>query len=146
MIYADDFVCCFQNKGEAERLYERLKNRMKHFGLELEESKSRLIEFGRYAEERCRANGKKPETFTFLGFTHYCSRSRNGKFRVKRRTSRKKCKEVNRKIAKMRNLPLPEIFKKLNQMLVCYYLYYGIIDNTERIGVFSLEVRKSLFF
>ena len=74
----------------------------------------------RYAEERCKAKGKRPETFTFLGFTHYGSRSRNGKFRVKRRTSRKKfakkCKEVHRGIAKMRNQPLPEIIKKLNQM------------------------------
>lgn len=150
IVYADDFVCCFQNKDEAEDFYERLKNRMKHFGLELEESKSRLIEFGRYAEERSRADGKKPGTFTFLGFTHYCSRSRNGKFRVKRRTSRKKfgkkCKEVHRKIGKMRNLPLPEMIKKINQMLVGYYHYYGITDNSERIGTFSLEVRKSLFF
>ena len=150
IVYADDFVCCFENKDAAENFYERLKHRMKHFGLELEESKSRLIEFGRYAEERCKANGKKPETFTFLGFTHYCSRSRNGKFRVKRRTSRKKfrkkCKEVHRGIAKMRNQPLPEIIKKLNQMLVGYYHYYGITDNSERIGAFSFEVRKSLFY
>ena len=150
IVYADDFVCCFQNKDEAENFYERLKHRMKHFGLELEESKSRLIEFGRHAQERSRANGKKPETFTFLGFTHYCSKSRNGKFRVKRRTSKKKfgkkCKEVHREIAKMRNLPLAEIIKKLNQMLVGYYHYYGITDNSERIGAFSYEVRKSLFF
>ena len=150
IVYADDFVCCFQNKDEAENFYERLKHRMKHFGLELEESKSRLIEFGRYAEEKCRANGEKPKTFTFLGFTHYCSKSRNGKFRVKRRTSRKKfakkCKEVHRRIAKMRNLPLPEIIRKLNQMLAGYYHYYGITDNSERIRAFSFEVHKSLFF
>lgn len=98
---------------------------MKHFGLELEETKSRLIEFGRYAGERSGKEGKKPETFAFLGFTHYCSQSRNGKFRVKRRTNKKKfakkCREVNRKIAQMRILPLPKIIKKLNQMLVGYY-------------------------
>ena len=51
VVYADDFVCCFQHKKEAEQFYARLKKRMGHFGLELEESKSRLIEFGRYAEE-----------------------------------------------------------------------------------------------
>ena len=150
IVYADDFVCCFQNKDEAEEFYERLKHRMKNFGLELEESKSRLIEFGRHAQERSMVNGKKPETFTFLGFTHYCSKSRNGKFRVKRKTSRKKfqkkCKEVHREIAKMRNLPVAKIIKKLNQMLVGYYHYYGITDNSERIGAFSNEVRKSLFF
>ena len=74
VVYADDFVCCFQYKKEAEQFYARLKKRMRHFGLELEESKSRLIEFGRYAEENRRQKGEgKPETFTFLGFTHYLS-------------------------------------------------------------------------
>ena len=150
VVYADDFVCCFQYRDEAELFYERLKHRMKHFGLELEESKSRLIEFGRCAEERCRKNGKKPETFTFLGFTHYCSKSRNGKFRVKRKTSKKKfakkCKEVHRRIAEMRTQPVGEIIKKLNEMLVGYYHYYGITDNSKSINDFCFKVRRSLFF
>lgn len=61
------------------------------FGLELEPSKTRLIEFGKYAEEnRKKINQGRPETFDFLGFTHYCSKSRNGWFRVKRKTSKKK--------------------------------------------------------
>ena len=63
---------------------------MGSFGLSLEEEKSRLIEFGRYAEDNCAENGTRPETFTFLGFTHYCSKSKSGRFRVKRKTSRKK--------------------------------------------------------
>lgn len=67
-----------------------------------------LIEFGRFAEEACRKRGKKPETFNFPGFTHYCSKSRNGKFRVKRKTSRKKfakkCKEVHKLIGTMRQM------------------------------------------
>ena len=150
IVYADDFVCCFQYKKEAEEFYERLKHRMMHFGLELEESKSRLIEFGRYAEERCGKNGKKPGTFTFLGFTHYCSKSRNGKFRVKRKTSRKKfakkCREVHREIARMRILPLAQIMKKLNQMLTGYYHYYGITDNSKGIGNFYFRVKGSLFY
>lgn len=150
IVYADDFVCCFQYKEDAEQFYERLKHRMRHFGLELEESKSRLIEFGRYAEERRRKDGKKPETFTFLGFTHYCSRSRNGKFRVKRKTSKKKfakkCREVHRKIAEMRILPLPMIIKKLNRMLVGYYHYYGITDNSKGINDFCFRVSRSLFY
>ena len=151
IVYADDFVCCFQYKEDAEVFYERLKRRMKHFGLELEESKSRLIEFGRYAEENRRKRGHgKPETFTFLGFTHYCSRNRNGKFRVKRKTSKKKfakkCREVHRKIAEMRTKPLPEIVKKLNQILVGYYHYYGITDNSKALRNFSFRVHRSLFF
>ena len=150
IVYADDFVCCFQYREEAEEFYERLKRRMKHFGLELEENKSRLIEFGRYAVERREKEGKKPETFAFLGFTHYCSQSRNGKFRVKRKTNKKKfakkCREVHRKIAQMRILPLQEIIKKLNQMLVGYYHYYGITDNSKGINDFYYRVQKSLFY
>ena len=111
--YADDFVVCFQYKSDAEWFYERLKHRMGHFGLSLEEEKSRLIEFGRYAKERCSKSGTKPGTFTFLGFTHYCSKSKNGRFRVKRKTSRikfnKKCKEVRQKIRSMRANKLKDI-------------------------------------
>lgn len=150
IVYADDFVCCFQHREDAERFYERLKHRMKHFGLELEESKSRLIEFGRYAGERREKDGKKPETFTFLRFTHYCSRSRNGKFRVKRKTSKKKfakkCKEVHRKVAEMRTLPLPQITRKLNEILVGYYHYYGITDNIKGTNDFCYRVKRSLFY
>lgn len=150
VVYADDFVCCFQYKTEAEQFYERLKHRMEHFGLELEKEKSRLIEFGRFAEKECRKRGKKPETFTFLGFTHYCSKSKNGKFRVKRKTSRKKfarkCKEVHRLIGTMRQMRLKDIIAKLNQILVGYYHYYGITDNSQRIGAFRYNVMKSLFY
>ena len=150
IVYADDFVCCFQYKEDAEEFYERLKHRVMHFGLELEESKSRLIGFGRHAQERSRKNGKKPETFTFLGFTHYCSKSRNGKFRVKRKTNKKKfakkCREVHRAIAKMRILPLSQIIKRLNQILVGYYRYYGITDNFKGIDGFYYRVRRSLFY
>ena len=92
-IYADDFVCCFQRKSDAEKFYILLQERLKMFGLELEMSKTRLIEFGKYAEENRKEKGLgKPETFDFLGFTHYCSRSRGGWFRVKRKTSKKKFK------------------------------------------------------
>lgn len=151
VVYADDFVVCFQYKDDAEKFYELLKRRMKHFGLSLEEEKSRLIEFGRFAEENRQRRGEgKPETFTFLGFTHYCSRSRNGKFRVKRKTSRKKytkkCKEVHRKIKGMMTWKLADIIKCVNQILAGYFHYYGITDNINSIGRFRYEVEKSLFY
>jgi len=148
--YADDFVVCFQYKSDAEQFYERLKHRMGYFGLSLEEEKSRLIEFGRFAQERCAKRGTKPETFTFLGFTHYCSQGKNGKFRVKRKTSRKKfakkCKEVHRLIGSMRTLTMEEIILKLNRILTGYYHYYGITDNTPSIKKFRYNVLKSLFY
>ena len=151
VVYADDFVVCFQYKDDAEKFYEMLKRRMKHFGLSLEEEKSRLIEFGRFAEENRRRKGKgKPETFTFLGFTHYCSRSKNGKFRVKRKTSKKKftkkCKEIHRKIKSMRIWELKDMIKRVNQILVGYFHYYGITDNAKSIARFRHEVEKSLFY
>lgn len=151
VIYADDFVVCFQYEAEARAFYERLKHRMEHFGLSLEEEKSRLIEFGRFAKrDRQRRGEGKPETFTFLGFTHYCSESQNGRFRVKRKTARKKfskkCKEINRRIRDMRIWPVKDIIAKLNQILVGYYHYYGITDNSKSLGNFQYRVEKSLFY
>ncbi len=150
VVYADDFVCCFQNKREAEEFYEHLKHRMEYFGLKLEEKKSRLIEFGRFAGQNASKRGRKPETFQFLGFTHYCSKSKNGKFRVKRKTSKKKfvkkCREIHKLIGTIRHLGLKEITAKLNQILVGYYHYYGITDNSDRITAFRYRVMKSLFY
>lgn len=140
VVYADDFVVCFQYKEEAIRFYERLKNRMSYFGLELEEDKSRLIEFGRFAEENCKRKGNKPETFNFLGFTHYCSKAKNGRFRVKRKTSKKKMakksKEIHERIKTMRNCKVADIVQKLNQILIGYYHYYGITDNGNGLNNF----------
>ena len=104
VVYADDFVVTFQHKNEAEWFYNRLKRRMGNFGLQMEEQKTRLIEFGRFAEQNSqKRRHKAAETFTFLGFTHYCSTSKGGWFRVKRKTSRKKfskkCREMNREIS-----------------------------------------------
>ena len=115
---------------------------MEHFGLSLEKEKSRLIEFGRFAEERCsRRYGKKPETFTFLGFTHNCSKSRNGKFRVKRKTSEKKfnkkIKEMDKEIRErltVFGLRAPEVIKWLNQVLVGYFHYLRYYRQPEDAG------------
>ena len=97
--YADDMVLCFQYKSEAEKTYKLLKERLRKCGLEFAEDKTRLITFGRLAfrnYEKTKLN--KPDTFDFLGFTHYCSKSKNGKFRVKRKTSRKKFKQKYRSL------------------------------------------------
>ena len=150
VVYADDFVATFQYKSEAEWFYEWLKRRMEHFGLSLQEEKSRLIEFGRFAEDNCKKKGTKLETFTFLGFTHYCSKSKNGKFRVKRKTSKKKfakkCKEVHAMLGTMRGEKLKDIIGKLNQILTGYFHYYGVTDNSDRISAFRYNVMKSLFY
>lgn len=148
VLYADDFVVCFQYREDAEEFYKRLKHRMGYFGLSLEEEKSRLIEFGRYAGKG-RDQTRRPETFEFLGFTHYCSQSRNGRFRVKRKTSRKKLakktREVHKRIKEMRHMPVKEIIGKLNQILAGHYQYYGITDNINSLSQFLYRVTRSLF-
>lgn len=151
VVYADDFVVCFQYKEEAEQFYELLKKRMKVFGLEMEESKTRLIEFGRNAEQNRKARGEgKPETFEFLGFTHYCSKSRGGWFRVKRKTSKKKfakkCRELSQTMRAMRTWRLTDIFRKTNQILIGYYHYYGITDNGKSLQRMKRKVENLLFY
>ena len=98
--YADDFVCCFERKEEAEWFYKELKERMATFKLELAEEKSKIIMFGKHAAKECMKEGKtQPETFDFLGFTHYCSTDKSKtRYRVKRKTSKKKAKASRKKI------------------------------------------------
>jgi len=119
-------------------------------GLSLEEEKSRLIEFGRFVSDNCAKRGTKPQTFDFLGFTHYCSKSRDGRFRVKRKTSKKKVskklKEIHQRIGKMRSMKIKDIVKKLNEILIGYYHYYGITDNLRYVRNFKYEVLKSLYY
>ena len=89
--FADDAVIGFQHRWEAERFLSEMKDRLGRFHLELNTEKTRLIEFGRFAETtRARRKEGKPETFDFLGFTHICGKSRKGKFVVLRQTKRKK--------------------------------------------------------
>lgn len=79
--YADDFVCCFQYKSEAQQFFHPLKLRLKKFNLEIAEDKTKIIPFGRFAEQNAKQQGKnKPATFDFLGFTHYCGKSNKGNF------------------------------------------------------------------
>lgn len=150
VVYADDFVACFQYKEDAERFYTALRSRLKHFGLNLQEEKSRLIEFGRYAEENAKNCGGKPATFDFLGFTHYCSKSSKGWFRVKRKTSRKKfrkkLKEMNSLIKAKRHMPVSETIAWTNKVLDGYYNYYAITDNTPMCANFLFRVREMLFY
>ena len=148
--YADDYICCFQNKREAYKFYEVLHKRLGKFGLELAKEKSQIIEFGRFAEQNYKSRGKgKPNTFEFLGFTHYCSKSRYGYFRVKRKTSKKKFRQKVRKfkdwIKKVRNkLPQYDIMRKVRSKLIGHYRYYGITDNSAMISKFKYKVTELL--
>lgn len=148
--YADDFVCCFQHEHEAKMFYQALIVRLAKFKLEIAEDKTKIINFGRYAAQFCQARGRnKPDTFDFLGFTHYCGKSQKGKFRVKRRTSRKKYKasllRVNDWLKANRHLPAEELIGKLGRKLKGYYNYYAITDNGTMVDRFYDKVKKLVF-
>lgn len=149
--YADDFVCCFQNRYEAQVFLERLKERFQKYGLELESSKTKILEFGRFAADKAKAKGKtKPETFDFLGFTFYCSTDRRKSFfRCKVKTSgkkyRNKLKAMNNWIKQNRNLPIQLMISKLNMKLRGHYQYYGVTDNTRKIKDFYDKTMQMLY-
>lgn len=93
--YADDFVICLQHKEEAGMVMAEMKERLRKFGLELAEDKTRIVEFGRFAEDNHRRRGEgKPGTIEFLGFTHYCTRTKDGRFMARVKTSRKKMSQA----------------------------------------------------
>jgi len=148
--YADDFVVCFQYKPDAERFREELGKRLGKFGLEVEPTKTKVMEFGRFAVQNAKRRGARAETFDFLGLTHYCGTKKDGKgFRMKRVTARKKFtaklkifKEWLKKARTMKNKELWEIVKA---KLRGHYNYYGVTDNLRGIVRFEWEVKKLLF-
>lgn len=148
--YADDFVCCFQYKRDAEVFYRALIQRLQNFELEVAEDKTKIINFGRFAEEDSKRKGRgKPDTFDFLGFTHYCGKSKHGKFRVKRKSSRKK---VNAKLNQHkewlkanRTMDSRKIMDRIKRSLIGYYNYYCITDNTGQVKTFLDRVKQLLF-
>ena len=97
--YADDYVVGFEHRADADRFLRDLKERFSRFELDLNADKTRLIEFGRYAERNRRARGeRRPETFDFLGFTHYCRKDRKGRFGLGRKPVRKRMNRTLKRI------------------------------------------------
>jgi len=147
--YADDFVVCFQRRSDAEQFRMELDGRLGKFGLEVAAEKTKILEFGPLAAVKAKARGEKPQTFDFLGLTHFCSKTRNGqRFRMKRKTSRKKFKAkllaFKEWLKGSRTLPTPELMKTAVAKLRGHFAYYGVTDNSEGIGQFNHEVRKLL--
>lgn len=149
--YADDFICCFRYEGDTRRFLAKLQERLSQFGLELAADKTRTIQFGKYAEERVKEKGqKRPETFDFLGFTHYCSKAWNGYFVVKVKTSAKKyrakLKAINQWLKKVTHTTeTKELISKINIILRGYYNYYCVNGNTAMVRRFMHDVMKLTF-
>jgi RNA-directed DNA polymerase len=147
--YADDFVVCFQLEADAKRFRHEMEARLHQFGLEIAPEKTRSIEFGPFAQQRAKARGGKAETFDFLGFTHYCGRTRDGRrFRMKRKTIGKrltaKLNAYKEWLKKNRTLPTREILRSTARKLRGHYGYYGVTDNSRGIGAYYYAVRGIL--
>ena len=136
--YADDFVCVVRYADDARRIERGLKNRFNKYGLEIHPTKSRKINFGRFERENAKSQSRRANTFDFLGFTHYCDRSRKGNFKVGRKTSRKKytakCRAMNEWLKAIRNqFKTKEWWKILKAKLQGHYQYYGVSENYDSI-------------
>jgi group II intron reverse transcriptase/maturase len=143
--YADDTVVGFQYKADAEQFLHDLKERFQKFNLELHPNKTRLIEFGRYAARRRESRGEgKPETFDFLGFTHVCGATRNGKFALHRHTVRKrlhaKVKEVAIELRRRMHNPVFETARWLKQVIQGFNQYHAVPSNSAALGDFRYRV------
>jgi RNA-directed DNA polymerase len=135
--FADDFVVGFERREDGERLGR--------FGLELHSEKTRLIEFGRYAEQERRRRGEgKPDTLNFLGFTHSCGKTRKGKFMVLRQTMRRrwqaKLKQIKEELRQRMREPIPEMGRYLRSVVAGHMRYYAVPINAVSVSDFRLAV------
>jgi RNA-directed DNA polymerase len=148
--FADDFVAGFEHESDARRFLAELRQRMAKFGLELHPDKTRLIEFGRFAarDRKARRLGK-PETFDFLGSTHYCGRTKAGRFWVKRKTiskrMRAKLAEVKDQCLRRRHQPIPEQGRWLGSVLRGHLAYYAVRGNTQAGAAFRSQLMRHWF-
>lgn len=148
--YADDFVACFQYREEAERFLRNLPGRLAKFHLEVEPSKTKLIQFGRFAARDAACRGKKPETFDFLGFTFRCDQTRQGSFKVKRWTAKKKFRAKLREFTtwvkqNRSRLPTGELLKLAKARLVGHLNYFAITDNSRQCESFRCQMVRILY-
>ncbi|MCZ6672415.1 MAG: group II intron reverse transcriptase/maturase [Verrucomicrobia bacterium] len=149
--YADDFVIAFQYPEDGKHLKRALEQRLGKFGLALHREKTKLIEFGRFAiEDRRKRRAGKPETFTFLGFTHSCgSRKKDGKFMLRRKTNkeklRKKVKEIVQQAMKKRFERVKDQARWLRSVIVGHFNYYGVPGNRQALDAFRTQVCRAWF-
>jgi len=147
--FADDFLACFRYKADAEDFMNRLGDRLEDFSLELAPEKTRCIEFGRHARENARKRGQKPKEFTFLGFTHYCGKTKRGYFKVKRRTSRKKFGQSIGEFTDWARrsrcvLRKGEMLRRAKSRVMGHLNYYAITDNSEKCTSYLYHVTRIL--
>ncbi|MDJ0703411.1 MAG: group II intron reverse transcriptase/maturase [Leptolyngbyaceae cyanobacterium MO_188.B28] len=148
--YADDVAAMFEREEDARRFMGVLPRRLEKYGLRLNEHKTHLLAFGKGNARRCLQSGERPPTFDFLGITHYWGRSRKGKVRIKRKTSKKRI----RRALKQLNLWLGEvcsayrlvdIWKVMGMKLRGHFNYFGVSDNRQALIHYKDKACKLLF-
>lgn len=132
--YCDDFIACFQHEDEAHRFRRELAERLAAFDLEVEPSKTGVLRFGTLAPRECHRDGlRRPQTFSFLGLTHYVSRSRRGRFVVGRQTEGKrvngKLKQLNERLRRLRMVGGRAMMAYVRRHLEGHIRYYGVSGN-----------------
>lgn len=148
--FADDFVACFQYKDDAYHFEQLLRERLEGFNLEVAEEKTQTLEFGRFARSNAKRRGGKPKGFTFLGFDHYCGKTKEGHFKVKRRTNRSKLQASLRKFTiwcerSRRWMTKGEMLRGARRRIVGHLNYYAITDNSPRCGEYIYHADRILF-
>ncbi len=139
--YADDFVCVVQYARDAARIERALQHRFERFSLEIHPEKSNRISFGRYEALNASKQGRRANTFDFLGFTHFCARTRTGRFKLGHKTSRKKsaakCKDMNQWLKGIRNkAKVKEWWPILSAKLRGHFQYYGVSGNYAALAAY----------
>ena len=151
--YADDLVVGFEHEADARRFWDAMRMRFEQFGLELHGEKTRLLEFGRYAAERRQRRGLgRPETFTFLGFTFICGKSRRGAFLLHRKTRgdrmRAKLQEIKAQLRSRMHDAIPEQGRWLRAVVTGFFAYHAVPTNSRALSALRHHVtdlwRRSL--
>src|SRR5438045_4474796 len=143
--YADDIVVGFEHEADGRRFLDMMRERLAEFALTLHPEKTRLIAFGRLAAaERAKLGLGKPETFDFLGFTHICGRTRQGRFQIRRKSRRDrrsaKLREIKDELRQRMQQPLPEQGRWLKLVITGYYAYYAVPTNSRSLRAFRDHV------
>jgi group II intron reverse transcriptase/maturase len=146
--YADDIVAGFEHETDAKRFLAELHQRLAEFALTLHPDKTRLIEFGRCAAANRERRGLgKPETFTFLGFTHICGRSRKGRFQLRRKSRRDrmqtKLRELKAELSRRWHEPIPSQGQWLKQVVTGWFNYHAVPTNGPALGAFRDHVTET---
>ena len=148
--YCDDFVILVEHKEEAREILSKIRKRFRGYGIDLNQEKTKVLSFGYWERENAKKQQRSPNTVDFLGFTHYCSKTRKGKFKVARKTSTKRlsqmCRMIGMWLKSVRNMvKLKELWKVLQAKLRGHYQYYGVSDNWRGIMMFYRAVLRLVY-